>query len=260
VSGNYYGGAGAGIFNSGTLTVIASTIAGNLASAICPPLFGCGAAGGGIYNSGKLTISNSTVVGNTVQAGFTHNQLHVATAEGGGISNHGTMIMSNSTLAGNTARPAGIGFVRYYGGAISNIGTAIISNSTLVGNTGGGIQSNQGFSVVLQDSIVSNNSGWNCAGTMTSHGYNLSSDASCNFQSAGDLNNHDPLLGPLQNNGGPTQTMALLPGSLAIDAGNPSGCTDGQGNLLKTDQRGMLRPDKEDKGGCDMGAFESQND
>jgi len=54
--------------------------------------------------------------------------------------------------------------------------------------------------------------------------------------------------------------MALSPGSPAIDAGNPSGCTDGQGHLLTTDQRGMPRPDKEDKSGCDMGAFESQND
>ena len=50
--------------------------------------------------------------------------------------------------------------------------------------------------------------------------------------------------------------MALLPGSPAIDAGNPSGCTDDQGNLLKTDQRGQPRPDKEDTGGCDMGAYE----
>lgn len=261
VAGNYYGGAGAGIFNSGTTTVIASTITGNLASAICPVGFRCGAGGGGIYNSGKLTISESTVVGNTVQAGLTHSSFnYVATAQGGGIFNQGTMIMSNSTLVGNTAQHTDLGFVRYYGGAISNIGTAIISNSTLVGNTGGGISNNQGFSVVLQNSIVSNNSGSNCSGPMTSRGYNLSSDASCNFQSAGDLNNHDPLLGPLQNNGGPTQTMALLPGSPAIDAGNPAGCTDGQGNLLKTDQRGMPRADPEDTAGCDMGAYERQND
>jgi hypothetical protein len=46
----------------------------------------------------------------------------------------------------------------------------------------------------------------------------------------------------------------------AIDAGNPSGCTDGQGHLLKTDQRGKPRPDKEDTGGCDMGAYERQKD
>jgi len=54
--------------------------------------------------------------------------------------------------------------------------------------------------------------------------------------------------------------MALLSGSPAIDAGNPAGCTDGLGHLLKTDQRGMPRPDPEDKGGCDMGAYESQSD
>ena len=68
------------------------------------------------------------------------------------------------------------------------------------------------------------------------------------------------MLGPLQNNGGPTATMALLPGSPAIDAGNPSGCTGGLGHLLKTDQRGSRRPDKEDTGGCDMGAYERQQD
>jgi hypothetical protein len=74
------------------------------------------------------------------------------------------------------------------------------------------------------------------------------------------LNNTDPRLGPLQSNEGPTETMALSSGSPAIDAGNPAGCTDGQGNLLKTDQRGMPRPDREDKGGCDRGAYESQGD
>jgi hypothetical protein len=95
---------------------------------------------------------------------------------------------------------------------------------------------------------------------VTSNGYNLSGDGTCNSSKAGDLNNHDPLLGPLQNNGGPTETMALLPGSPAIDGGNPSGCTDGQGHLLTTDQRGMPRPDKEDSVGCDMGAYESQSD
>jgi hypothetical protein len=95
---------------------------------------------------------------------------------------------------------------------------------------------------------------------MTSHGYNLSSDNSCNFDGPGDMDNTNPLLGPLQNNGGPTFTQALISGSPAIDAGNPSGCNDGQGHLLKTDQRGMPRPDLEDAGGCDMGAFERQTD
>jgi hypothetical protein len=68
------------------------------------------------------------------------------------------------------------------------------------------------------------------------------------------------MLGPLQNHGGPTETMALFSGSPAIDAGNPGGCTDGQGRLLRTDQRGMPRPDSEDTSGRDMGAYESQSD
>jgi hypothetical protein len=112
----------------------------------------------------------------------------------------------------------------------------------------------------LQDSIVANNSGGNCGGAMTSNGYNLSSDSTCNFNGTGDLNNTDPKLGQLGNYGGPTQTIPLLSGSPAIDEGNPKGCTDGHGHLLKTDQRGKPRPDKEDTGGCDMGAYERQKD
>jgi len=95
---------------------------------------------------------------------------------------------------------------------------------------------------------------------MTSKVYNLSSDDTCGFSGPGDLNDINPILGPLQNNGGPTFTQALPPGTPAIDAGNPSGCRDSNGNLLKTDQRGMPRPDKEDKTGCDMGAYERQSD
>jgi hypothetical protein len=95
---------------------------------------------------------------------------------------------------------------------------------------------------------------------MTSNGYNLSSDNTCNFNGPGDLNNTDPKLGQLGNYGGPTQTIPLLSGSPAIDAGNLNGCTDGHGRLLKTDQRGKPRPDKEDTAGCDMGACERQKD
>ena len=100
----------------------------------------------------------------------------------------------------------------------------------------------------------------NCFGSVPSHGYNPSSDGSCESYEPGDLHNVNPLLGPLQNNGGPTQTNALLTGSPAIDAGNPAGCTDGNGHLLGIDQRGMPRPDHEDQGGCDMAAYESQTD
>lgn len=125
---------------------------------------------------------------------------------------------------------------------------------------GGGI-SNAGAIVMLQNSIVAGSlKGGNCYGAMTSNGYNLSSDRTCNFSNKGDLNSTNPKLGYLRNNGGPTQTMALPTGSPAIDAGNQSGCTDNLGQLLTTDQRGQPRPDEEDTGGCDMGAYESQTD
>jgi hypothetical protein len=106
---------------------------------------------------------------------------------------------------------------------------------------GGGIF-NDGGKATLQNSIVTNNqpNGLECSGTITSHGYNLGDDNGCAFDNTGDLI-ADPKLGKLGNNGGPTQTIPLLSGSPAIDAGNPRGCTDGLGHLLKTEQRGMPR-------------------
>jgi hypothetical protein len=194
-------------------------------------------------------ISMSTLGGNSA-------------AQGGGIDNRGMLRISNSTLSGNIANTRGNAF----GGAISNGGTLTISNSTLSGNGAFGTLGSFGGDIIsggtatLQNSIVANStSGGNCSGTITSNGFNLSSDGTCNFNGPGDMNHTNPMLGPLQNNGGPTRTMALLPGSPAIDAGNPSGCTDSQGHLLTTDQRGQPRPDKEDIGGCDMGAYESQS-
>ena len=242
---------GGGIFNnSGTLTITSSTISGNSASASCPPREFCHSDGGGIFvANGTATIIKSTISANSAN-------------EAGGIDNRGTLTISDSTFHGNSAI---FDFGAAHGGGIISGGATTISNSTFSGNSaqgslgsfGGGIYGN----ATLQNSIVANSpSGGNCSGTMTSKGYNLSSDGTCNFNAHGDLNNHDPLLGPLQNNGGPTETMALLPGSPAIDAGNPGGCTDGQGHLLKTDQRGMPRPDREDIVGCDIGAFERQND
>jgi hypothetical protein len=190
-------------------------------------------------------------------------------AEGGGIFNQyqGTLTINNSTLSGNSAITVHSGFpAGSYGGGIRNWSGATLSinNSTLSGNSAqhyGGID-NRG-SATFQNSILAGNSGGNCfsgESIITSKGYNLSSDGSCDFDGPGDLNNTNPMLGPLQNNGGPTKTMALLPGSPAIDAGSPSGCTDGQGHLLKTDQRGQPRPNTEDTGGCDMGAYERQSD
>lgn len=233
---------GGGILNWGTLTVNASTVSGNAAAS------SYSATGGGIYNSGTLTINDSTLSGNAGSTNFIY---------GGAIYNSGTVAINNSTLSGNSAN----GFTGGGGGGIYNDSVLKIANSTLSGNSGspngGGIYN--GGTMTIKNSIVANSpSGGNCYGTTTSHGYNLSSDGTCNFTSTGDINNTDPLLGPLQNNGGPTETIALLTGSPAIDAGNPTGCTNDRGRLLKTDQRGQPRPDKQDTGGCDMGAYENQ--
>jgi len=247
-SGHGSFGYGAGIYNcpSSTLTLINTTISNNSAL-----------IGGAICNGGMLTIMNSTLSGNVARQ-----------HEGGAIANYGTLIITNSTFSGNVARSSLLGSVAggiLNGGLFQSAGTLAINNSTLSGNVarggkGGGIFNVKGSTVVLQNSIVANNAGGNCSGAVTSHGYNLSSDGTCDFDSTGDLNDTDPKLGSLRNNGGPTKTLALLPGSPAIDSGNPSGCTDRRGHLLKTDQRGQPRHDKEDAGGCDRGAYERQKD
>lgn len=242
LSGNsaQWGGA---ISNSGTLTISNSTLTSNAAKGrgFSP------AKGGGIYNVGKVTINESTLNGNVANSGVG--------GAGGGIFNGGTgMMVTNSTIAGNSTAGAG--------GGIMSAGQLTINNSTISGNSGGlpsGIYSPVA-SATLQNSIVANNSGGNCAATITSKGYNQSSDETCKFNGPGDMNNTNPLLGTLGYYGGPTQTIPLLSGSPAIDAGNPSGCTNSNGVLLKTDQRGYPRPDKEDTGGCDIGAYERQND
>lgn len=245
---------GGGIYNSGTLTITWTTISGNFAPGI----------GGGIYNAGTLGIWNSTLSGNAAADGE-------GDGSGGALANSGIVSIANSTLDGNTAG-GGIGTVFVgSGGALSNSGQASLNNVTLSGNTArchtvthcngqGGAIYNTG-TVTIQNSIAANSQdSKNCYGPVASHGYNLSSDNSCDFNQAGDLRDVNPLLGTLQNNGGPTQTNALQTGSPAINAGNPAGCTDGNGHLLGIDQRGQPRPDPGDPGGCDMGAYERQSD
>jgi hypothetical protein len=263
LSGNlawYYGG---GIYNSGTLIVIDSTLSGNTVSSRLI------AFGGGIANIGTLTINKTTLSENLAVA----SECSQCGAGGGGIFNGGyvPLAINNSTLTGNRAVAQCSTDCGAFGGGIS-IGSGMLttSNSTFNGNSATGSTSGIGGNIytrssdgtaILQNTIVANSpSGGNCGGSVTSNGYNLSSDGTCNFNGTGDLNNTDPKLGKLGNYGGPTQTIPLLSASPAIDAGNPSGCTDGQGHLLKTDQRGRPRPDKEDTGGCDMGAYERQKD
>jgi predicted outer membrane repeat protein len=230
------------IDNSATMTIAASTFYSNYANNNFT-------SGGAICNSGTLTIRSSTFSTNSSQGnngGY-----------GGAIYNSaGTLSVTNSTFSQNSATTSG-------GAIYSQGGTVQISNSTFAINPenigGGGALSNAGGSVLIQNSIVANGgNGGNCSGTIASDGYNLSSDSTCNFTNSGDLNGANPLLGALGNNGGPTQTMALQSGSPALDAGNPAGCRDFSGNLLKTDQRGAPRPGGGETSGCDMGAFESQ--
>jgi len=98
-----------------------------------------------------------------------------------------------------------------------------------------------------------------CSGSVTSEAYNLIANVTgCNISgdTTGNITGVDPMLGPLQNNGGSTFTHALITGSPAIDAGNPGGCRDHEDNLLTTDQRGFTRPGGS-TGLCDIGAYES---
>ena len=242
--GHGHDGYGGAIYNcpNSNLTIINTTIRGNRAE-----------VGGAICNGGALTVRNSTFSGNRVRE-----------LKAGAIANYGKTVIDNSTFSLNSSGPGGQGGAIKNGGILFHApGELIINNSTFSGNEagdGGGIFSMKGSRVVLQNSIVANNTGGNCHGALNSKGYNVSSDASCTFDGTGDLNDTDPRLGGLKNNGGPTDTMALLRGSPAIDSGNPSGCTDIHGHLLVTDQRGEPRPDKEDSNSCDRGAYERQND
>ncbi len=202
-------GVAGGIANSsGIVTITNSTVSGNSASN----------EGGGILSFGTLTIMNSTVSGNRA-GGFGQNNFP---GRGGGISADGTLTISNSTISGNSAWGndfKGPG----YGGGIAGAGIEI-NNSTISGNSatiGGGISTGGG--VQIGNTILNNNSGANIDGTVTSHGYNVSSDDGGGFLNGpGDQINADPMLGPLQDNGGSTLTHALLPGSPANDAGDPN--------------------------------------
>ena len=222
VSGNA-ASFGGGIRNHAILTVSNSTISGNSVGSF---------RGGGLFNQGTLTVSNSTVSGNSA-------------ALGGGIYNSGTLTVSNSTVSGNSASSGG--------GTFNNGGTLAMNNSTLAGNSaflsGGGILNN-GSSLTVGNTIIANSpSGADCAGSLNNDsGGNLADDGSCNFTAASSRNSTDPNLDPagLKDNGGSTKTIALMPGSPAIDAA--LSCPP-----PATDQRGIARPQGS---GCDIGAFE----
>ena len=201
--------------------------------------------GGGILNNGTLTLTNATVSANTAEQ------------VGGGIFNGGTLTVRNSTVSANEA--AGLG------GGIYNGGTLMLTNATVSANTAvedGGIHTEGGVGTAkLTNTIVARNAATtddpDVSGLFTSLGNNLigntSGSGSTNWSDS-DLLNQDPLIGPLQNNGGPTNTHALLQGSPAIDRATNFGCPS-------TDQRGFTRTDGDADGTatCDIGAFEAAN-
>jgi hypothetical protein len=174
-----------------------------------------------------LYVTNSTFVDNLAVP-------HRGASEGGAIYNSATVEVTNSTFSANTATT---------GAGISNHGTVVLINSTLAENEAdwaGGIDGGG----TLKNTIVANNSGYvNCSAGIQDGGGNLrwpESDPSC----VGVFG--DPKLGPLQDNGGPTHTMALAPDSAAINAAVDANCP-------ATDQRGISRPQGKQ---CDIGSFE----
>jgi predicted outer membrane repeat protein len=251
-TGNYAGWVGGGInslfsSNSTKLTVTNSTFFGNLAFD-----FGGGIAGGEVVSNSTFSNNSATwgggiyVVDTVTNSTFTGNH---GSSVGGAIREVGTV--SNSTFSSNSAAS---------GGAIYNADTVI--NSTIYSNISfeGALVSSASSPIHLANTILANNTGLaentggDCAaGTAVSpSGVNLVQDGSCGASSDPvHFIVADPNLGPLADNGGPTQTHALLPGSPAIDTGDNSICAAQPVNNL--DQRGVARPQGVF---CDIGAFE----
>ena len=196
--------------------------------------------GGAIGNGGSATVTGSTFAGNTNAA----------------IRNGGTLRLTNSTIvASEPVCTLGFG-CDDSGHAIVNSGLTVVINSTIAQNVGFGLTADAGVEYFLKNTIVAHNSRGNCDAqgqTIESEGHNLSDDATCaaylsndNDFSAGVDAGLDP--SGLKDNGGPTQTIALTPSSVAIDAIPLAACD------VATDQRGIPRPQGR---GCDVGAYEA---
>jgi len=254
-------GLGGGVLNQGTAILERLRLVRDKAD-----------GGGGVFTipGTHLTIHDSLIADNTAY-------------EGGGVRIDSGAEIVNTTITRNVLLepptdyaeqpkalvvPA-IDEISGWGGGIDHRGgdDVAIINSTITDNSalkgGGGLNSGQGYAPVsdkielgrvrLRNSIIAQNT--SAAGPRDCHvkdqiiestGHNLDSDGSCFLAAAGDLPARDPLLGPLADNGGPTETQALLSGSPAIDAGAADGCP-------QHDQRGTPRPQG---AGCDIGAFE----
>jgi predicted outer membrane repeat protein len=241
-----------GVADNITVTITGITIANGT------DVFGGG--GGGIIGSGTLALTNCIFTNNkTVDAGgairmlngslsvtnCTFNNNTTTNGGGGAIANvqQGTLSVTNCTFSKNTA---------LFGGAIDNETDAAVSvtNCTLSANSTSGIAVSLGTLNIQNTIIADSTGGADCTSTspLGVNTHNLIKDGSCSPMLSG-----NPMLGPLQNNGGTTPTMALLPGSPAIDAGDDS--VVGAPLGLTTDQRGPGFPRKVGAH-VDIGAFE----
>ncbi len=240
-------GAGGSIWNAGTLTAIGCTLYANLAAGGKGGDGGNGApmpfptpgsaggaggdgAGGAVFNSGIARLVNCTLALNTGAGGA------------GGMGGGGYPAPGYPPPPSGPPGPPGASI----GGIHDASGQCYLTNCTVAFNSGTGIWITQSGGMALVNTLLEENSPANCSGTTTDLGHNLSSDVTCNFTNAGSLNNTFALLGSLTNNGGPTFTLALLPGSRAIDNGDTT-------TAPATDQRGVPRPFGR---AADIGAYE----
>jgi CSLREA domain-containing protein len=261
VSNNITTGSVGGILNNGTSTITNSTISGNSAF-----------SAGGIFNFGTLTIFNSLISGNST----------INSGDGAGIMNNARATIFNTTISGNSSSGSGGGiFNNPVPLSFINLINCTVTNNTAnaSSNAGGGGIYNPG-TINIRNTIVANNTinngtGPDVLGTYNSQGHNLvgKRDGSSGFGAVGDqfgsgLFPLDAHLGPLTNNGGPTQTHALLASSIALDGGDncvtDNTCVPANGFSLNTDQRstGFARkvdgPDADTTATVDIGAFEAQ--
>jgi CSLREA domain-containing protein len=228
-SGHYHGG---GIHNHGNLTLRNSIVSDNVVTA-------ANWGGGGITNAGTgiAYLENVTISGNT------------SPASGGGIEDLGKFTLLNATLSGNVASTSGGGIYRNG----SNTVTSYNYYVTLAGNSapGGAAVTRQSGGIDFYASVFGTNpgSGGNCFGDISTTGRNVVSDETCAFFGTGDRGGVDPLLGPLQDNGGGLPTHLPAPGSPALDTHTqPNGLCS-----VVADQRGFARPQG---AACDSGAAE----
>ncbi|HBO42553.1 MAG TPA: hypothetical protein DD670_01180, partial [Planctomycetaceae bacterium] len=249
VSGNTAFRFGGAIHNEGHLTVADSILNENAA-------IGADARGGGVMNwgSGTAFITTSTIFGNS------------STSYGGGISTIGNLEISNSTISGNATAGLGAGLFC----DVSRV--CLMVNCTITANTavgvGGGIWSSLYFPALrIHNSVIAGNTSSDASQVtgevMPSSSYNLIGTSVGLTGVANGVNGNyvgtadaplDPMLGPLQNNCGPTPTHAPLPGSPLIDAGSDAVAVNLFDRPLLTDQRGFARAWE----GVDIGAVEVQ--